>query len=63
MISTNPSPRDPGEQCAHPSCSCIVTAQASVQRDGKYYCSQGCADGRGCEHDTCECVDGERNTG
>jgi hypothetical protein len=52
-----------GQQCAHAPCSCVVTSAASVREGEEQYCSRGCADGSGCDHETCHCVDGERATG
>ena len=46
----NQSPK----MCAHEDCECRVTA-ASISQDGKRYCSQGCADGKGCNHLECGC--------
>ena len=42
------------KKCAHEDCECRVSA-ASVVQDGKRYCSQGCADGNGCDHLDCGC--------
>ncbi|MGE0758053.1 MAG: metallothionein [Pirellulaceae bacterium] len=55
MASTTPSSN---AVCAHDECSCVVAGQSdAVQRDGFTYCSEGCARGSGCEHETCGCVD------
>ncbi|MCU0526148.1 MAG: metallothionein [Elainella sp. Prado103] len=47
-------------KCACESCLCIVSTADAVSKDGKYYCSQACADGhkdgqRGCAHSGCNC--------
>ncbi|HAG82666.1 MAG TPA: metallothionein [Cyanobacteria bacterium UBA11162] len=46
-------------KCACESCLCIVSTDSAVQKEGKYYCSQACADshpdGQGCGHKGCEC--------
>nr|WP_290227676.1 metallothionein [Trichocoleus desertorum] len=47
-------------KCACDSCLCIVSPnEQAVQRDGKYYCSDACANGHasgeGCGHTGCEC--------
>jgi hypothetical protein len=49
------------EQCAHGSCSCPVTAAEGVSARGKRYCSEGCMNGKGCEHESCNCSEGERS--
>jgi hypothetical protein len=41
--------------CAGRSCSCQVSAAAAVREHGQLYCSQGCAEGRGCDHAGCSC--------
>ena len=42
--------------CAHEGCSCVVAGlHGAVQRDGEVYCSEGCANGEGCHHETCTC--------
>jgi hypothetical protein len=48
--------------CSHPECTCQVDPQRAVNRDGKAFCSERCADGRGCDHRGCDCGDfpGER---
>ncbi|MEQ8963536.1 metallothionein [Coleofasciculus sp.] len=46
-------------QCACDSCVCMVSTDSAVQKDGKYYCSDACANGHpngaGCGHSGCEC--------
>ncbi|MEM1276195.1 MAG: metallothionein [Pseudomonadota bacterium] len=34
--------------CACGTCSCAVQPGKSIEKDGRLYCSQGCAEGRGC---------------
>lgn len=43
--------------CAAESCVCHVDANTAVQAAGQLYCSQRCADGRGCDHTGCNCGD------
>ncbi len=43
--------------CAAESCSCHVDSQNAVKVEGRLYCSQRCADGRGCDHAGCNCGD------
>ena len=54
---------DPGKLCAHPPCSCLVTEGSSGAPQAEQYCCGACADGAGCDHETCRCMDGERPTG
>ncbi|HIK27158.1 MAG: metallothionein [Oscillatoriaceae bacterium SKW80] len=46
-------------KCACGPCLCIVSISDSVEKDGKYYCSDACANGhsggKGCGHHGCEC--------
>ncbi|MEQ9672007.1 metallothionein [Coleofasciculus sp. G2-EDA-02] len=46
-------------QCACDSCECMVSNDSAVQKDGKYYCSDACANGHpngaGCGHSGCAC--------
>jgi hypothetical protein len=49
-MSTSTKPKT----CAHRGCDCEVSADA-VQRQGRAYCSERCADGRGCDHRDCNC--------
>jgi hypothetical protein len=42
------------QTCAHKDCECAVNA-ASVAQGGKRYCTQECADGKGCAHLNCGC--------
>jgi metallothionein len=44
--------------CEH-SCTCEVTPQQSIERNGNHYCSEACANGHprgeGCGHSGCSC--------
>ncbi|ABA59331.1 metallothionein [Nitrosococcus oceani] len=42
-------------KCAHAPCSCVVTAEEGVKKDGQVYCSEACAREQGCEHGACAC--------
>lgn len=46
-------------KCACESCLCIVDTTKAIQKDGKNYCSDICADGHpdgvGCSHSGCQC--------
>lgn len=42
-------------KCQHHACRCDVASGAGVTRDGKTYCSERCADDRGCDHADCNC--------
>lgn len=43
------------EKCAHKGCSCQVIPSQGVHMNNKLYCSQECADGKGCHHSNCTC--------
>ncbi|GET36350.1 metallothionein [Microseira wollei] len=46
-------------KCACESCVCVVSLSDAIEKNGKYYCSDACADGhpngKGCEHHGCSC--------
>ena len=47
-------------KCACDSCLCIVDISKAIEKDGQYYCSEGCAMGHaegtsGCGHSGCNC--------
>ncbi len=46
-------------KCACESCLCVVSTSDAVEKDGKYYCSDACAnhhpEGQGCHHHGCTC--------
>ncbi|SDZ59329.1 metallothionein [Pseudomonas sp. NFIX28] len=56
------STSSPGQHCACPGCSCLCPEDQPYQRDGKYYCSQACADlhpqGQPCPAEDCHCEQG-----
>lgn len=55
-MATHPIPSS-NAVCAHDPCSCVVSGmEGTVERDGQTYCSEGCARGTGCDHETCDCV-------
>ncbi len=48
-------------KCACEQCLCVVDTSSAVEKSGKYYCSQACADGhqngeKGCGHTGCGCA-------
>jgi Prokaryotic metallothionein len=43
--------------CAFDPCECALASEQTVRRDGAEYCSERCADGRGCDHAGCNCGD------
>lgn len=43
--------------CAHKSCKCHADTPDGVRYEGLLYCSQRCADDRGCDHKDCNCGD------
>lgn len=42
-------------RCEHSGCKCSINAATAVQHEGKTYCSERCADNRGCDHHGCNC--------
>ena len=47
-------------KCACEPCLCVVDISQAVQKDGQYFCSEGCASGHaenttGCGHTGCNC--------
>ncbi|QNI58681.1 metallothionein/ family 14 [Synechococcus sp. BIOS-U3-1] len=36
---------NPNQTCACEPCDCTVTPNSAVEKDGKVFCSQPCADG------------------
>ncbi|MBW4492306.1 metallothionein [Kamptonema formosum] len=46
-------------KCACESCLCVVSLEDAVQKEGKYYCGEACANGHpqgeSCGHHGCEC--------
>jgi hypothetical protein len=46
-------------KCACESCLCVVSIGDAVSKNGKYYCSEGCAEGhktiKGCSNTACGC--------
>jgi hypothetical protein len=49
-------PREEAMSCAHQSCSC---SNASVNQDGKSYCSEACANDDRMNAQTCHCPHGD----
>ena len=43
------------QHCAFKPCKCTLDPVHAVHRDGQAYCSERCADGRGCDHSHCNC--------
>lgn len=46
-------------KCACNNCLCVVSLEDAIQKEGKVYCSEACAnghpDGSGCGHTGCGC--------
>ncbi|NJL82179.1 MAG: metallothionein [Chloroflexaceae bacterium] len=46
-------------KCACDACLCVVETTRAIAKEGKYYCSEACAnghpDGKGCGHEGCIC--------
>ena len=41
--------------CAHKSCDCRFDRGTAIESEGKLYCTERCAEGRGCDHEGCNC--------
>jgi hypothetical protein len=41
--------------CAGEGCACAVEREEAVRFGDRYYCSERCLDGRGCDHAGCNC--------
>lgn len=41
--------------CAEKSCKCRFDRASAIEFEGMLYCTQRCADGRGCDHEGCNC--------
>ncbi|WP_071525280.1 metallothionein [Spirulina subsalsa] len=47
-------------KCACSTCECMVSPDKAIEKDGKYYCGEACANGHtdgshGCGHPGCNC--------
>ena len=46
-------------KCACDHCSCMVESANAIEKDGKYYCDESCANSHvdqvGCGHTGCDC--------
>ncbi|MBX3443830.1 MAG: hypothetical protein KF774_15585 [Planctomyces sp.] len=54
-MSKSTLPRFALPHCSHAGCHCQADGENAVVRNGKSYCSKGCADGVGCNHPGCSC--------
>jgi hypothetical protein len=41
--------------CAAHDCTCRADTEDAVSAAGQMYCSERCIDGRGCDHQGCNC--------
>jgi len=47
---------DPAKvMCAHKTCKCRCDHDECTRYEGLLYCSQRCAENRGCDHEGCNC--------
>lgn len=45
--------------CGHEGCHCTVADDENhLKQDGKIFCSEACRDGKGCDHQDCNCGSG-----
>ena len=45
------------EKCDHDRCHCVPRDHDAVVDGKSVYCSEGCKEGRGCEHPSCNCAE------
>ena len=45
------------EKCDHDRCHCVPGKEDAVVDGKSVYCSPGCRDGVGCNHEHCDCRD------
>ncbi|NJL11291.1 MAG: metallothionein [Calothrix sp. SM1_7_51] len=47
-------------KCACSTCLCVLSTDKAVEKEGKYYCSEGCAEGhktiKNCSNAKCGCA-------
>jgi len=43
------------QTCGYGGCRCTSDQYQGLTRDDQWYCAEGCAQGKGCEHVGCEC--------
>ena len=43
------------QACAHQGCSCRSDQFGGIEKGENWFCSQGCAEGSGCDHASCHC--------
>lgn len=43
------------EKCDHDPCHCVPGKENAVVEQKSVYCSTGCRDGQGCQHQHCNC--------
>lgn len=55
MMSTYKQAANASKTCAHDGCGCASDQYGGVDKGDEWFCSQGCAEGSGCEHAGCRC--------
>lgn len=45
-----------GDKCDHDPCHCVPDPSVAVADGKRIFCSPGCADGKGCGHEHCDCA-------
>lgn len=43
------------EKCDHDPCHCVPAQEDAIVEGKSVFCSTGCRDGTGCEHEDCDC--------
>lgn len=50
-----PKPATTTKTCAHQGCDCRNDQYGGVEKGESWFCSEGCAEGSGCDHANCHC--------
>lgn len=43
-------------RCSYQDCHCTFSLAEATRKDGRLFCSSGCAEGTGCNHPDCACA-------
>lgn len=50
-------PLNLNQKCDHEPCHCVPGPDDAFTKGKSVFCSEGCADGKGCDHTECNCGD------
>ncbi len=54
-MSTYKEASNANQTCAHNQCDCRSDQFGGIEKGDNWFCSQGCAEGSGCDHASCHC--------